>query len=492
MRVAASRDEEPSSVAAAPRRRTRHARGLAGPLLLVAFSGFAGLVAASLILAAWFFLGRGAAGSNTEQSSRRPGASRDKSTRRTRIRLSPEVAMAGDNEKAGSGKTPSGGNGVKDGGKKNPDRPIRPENTDPDVKEPDKPATSTPTNDKQLCEKLVKSMVWIIGTDGKKQWTGSGAVVHVGRRLIVTNQHVVQSESEVLVLFPKRDAEGEVIPEKKEYIKLLEQAQRPEGPSPPSPDSGRDLAVLQLEGRLPVGTVAVKIAPRPAARAERILLVGNPGLSSALWVPTPGTVRARVSKADTIGYDYRCLETLLGTHGGDSGSPIVNDRCQLVGVHFGTHRAPGSTLKYAADRDEVLAVLGKLDVEKDEVLASDTLPPANAVVLKLIEQIDNPDPEREPRRRRGGFEQVGPRGRPAGHPGPWSVPPERLTRTRTSAESSPRRTRANRPAGQGADLDCVAPIMSMSSKRARLYVVDALGQMGPDARPANSRARPEP
>ena len=474
MRVAASRDEGPSPAAEGPGA-DESGPGLASALLVV-FGGLAGLVVASLILTAWFFFGRGPVGAKADHASRRPGWARGKAAGRTRIRLATEVALAEDGK--GPGKR-GPGDGPEDGDGKRPNRPIRKEKGGPGVKDVETPAAPTSMTDQELCEQLIRSVVWIFGTDGKTQWTGSGAVIHVGRRLIVTNRHVVQSQSQVQVLFPMRDSRGEVIPEKKEYIKLLQQGKGMKARVLHA-DKGRDLAVLQLEGRLPVGTVAVKVAPRPAARAERILLVGNPGLSSALWVPTPGTVRSRVSRADTIGYNHRCLETLLGTHGGDSGSPIVNARCQLVGIHFAAHKALGSTLKYAADRDEVLAVLGKIDVEKDEVLASDTLPVASAVVLKLIKQIEGLDRKKSLE----GVEALGKVDREAAR---RAIPALARALQRHKDEDFRRAVteeleRVGPPVK--ADLDCIGPVMALSYRRARLYVIDALGQMGADAAPA--------
>src|SRR5207253_2406098 len=102
-----------------------------------------------------------------------------------------------------------------------------------------------------------------------EQWTGSGSVVHVGQKLIVTNNHVVNGESQLQVVFPRRDERGDVIPDKTYYAQLLRQ-RKSQTARVLHADKGRDLAVLKLEGALPPDTVAIKVAPVGAKPADRI------------------------------------------------------------------------------------------------------------------------------------------------------------------------------------------------------------------------------
>jgi len=78
----------------------------------------------------------------------------------------------------------------------------------------------------ELSKQLLRSVLWIIRIEGKKVFFGSGGVIHVGRRLIITNWHVVRNESSVLVVFPEptpQGTPGEVITQKDYYLKHLKE-----------------------------------------------------------------------------------------------------------------------------------------------------------------------------------------------------------------------------------------------------------------------------
>jgi S1-C subfamily serine protease/HEAT repeat protein len=358
--------------------------------------------------------------------------------------------------------------------------PKPPDESGPAEKAPERQGPLA-LDDRQLHEKLLRSVVWIFGTDGKKAWTGSGSVVHVGRRLIVTNHHVVNGQQRLLVLFPQRDPMGKLISEKKYYESLLASG-KAHVANVLHADKERDLAVIQLEGRLPQDTLAIKVAPQPASQADHILLVGNPGVSEALWVPTSGSVRSRLKSIhlEHMDYPHRCLETALGTHGGDSGSPIVNTRGQLVAVHFARHLDPVATLKYAADRDEVLAVLREVNVKDEEVLGTEVLPPAGARVQALVKQVDDGNPE-VCRKGVEGLARLDPaearRAVPALVRALLRHEDETLRRAITDELQ-----RIGPPVRE--DLDCLGAALGVAYKPARLYVIDALSQMGPDAQSA--------
>jgi HEAT repeat protein len=354
-------------------------------------------------------------------------------------------------------------------------------------------------DDRRLYEKLLKSVVWIYGEAAGAAWSGSGAVIHTGRKLIITNDHCVKNlrkgiyASRVLVLFPQT-VEGKLVTDKRYYEDLL-RAGKGQIATVLHKDPDRDLAVIRLEGTLPQGTVAVPVATRPAGSADKILLVGNPGVSAALWVPTPGTVRSRVHNIDVeskvfdeprlrmvaarFRYKHHCLETLLGTHGGDSGSPIVNTYGHLVAVHFARHADKTATLKYAADRNEVLHVLREVGVKDEEVLASERSRPTDAALEAILAQLRDRDPATvlkgvEALRR---VEREAARG---------AIPALAHALQNTEDEKFRRRIveemeRIGAPFKD--DIDCLRPIAALSYQRARLYAVDALRQLGPDARP---------
>lgn len=140
---------------------------------------------------------------------------------------------------------------------------------------------------------------------GRKSGTGFNVDPH---GLVVTNHHVVSGAAGVTVTFP-------------------------EGPSYPArtwrslPEL--DLAVIDL-GRenLPALRWAPGAAPAPG---ERVTIIGNPlGLQS---IVTRGTVETYL-RVDGIQTRVMVMSNII--HEGNSGSPVINDRQEVVGVVFGS------------------------------------------------------------------------------------------------------------------------------------------------------------
>jgi S1-C subfamily serine protease len=167
----------------------------------------------------------------------------------------------------------------------------------------------------------------LVAIDGGR---GSGWVVDAQRRLIVTNHHVAGDAKRITVYFPKFQS-GELVTSFGSYVdgdegvraKLL------------LTDPGKDLAVIQVD-RLPEGTAALKLAEKSPGPGERVHALGSPGASGALWVYSPGNVRA-VYRARSMlqggqRFDAWVVETSLPVNPGDSGGPEVNDKGELVAV----------------------------------------------------------------------------------------------------------------------------------------------------------------
>ncbi|MGE3807602.1 MAG: serine protease, partial [Gemmataceae bacterium] len=117
--------------------------------------------------------------------------------------------------------------------------------------------------------------------------TGTGWVVDLKNKLIVTNHHVVEENPRIFVLFPLFDKEGSVRSDRADYkeqdgyrAKLIHF------------DKKKDLALIQVTDRLPDEVKELKVAGRSPDPGERVHAVGNPGASGALWVYTSGSVRA--------------------------------------------------------------------------------------------------------------------------------------------------------------------------------------------------------
>src|SRR5262245_8445022 len=65
-------------------------------------------------------------------------------------------------------------------------------------------------------KKTLKSTCWIVRPAGEITYFGTGVLVDRDRRLVVSNQHVVDEDREVLLFFPQKK-DGEVITEKRWY-----------------------------------------------------------------------------------------------------------------------------------------------------------------------------------------------------------------------------------------------------------------------------------
>lgn len=357
------------------------------------------------------------------------------------------------------------------------------------------PETSRPRTytEKELYDRLIHSVVWIYGSDGQGAWTGSGNVIHVGRKLIVTNQHVVGDESSVQVLFPIRGSDGQWITEKNYYRDLLKQ-RKSQTARVLLADKRCDLAVIQLQGTFPQDTRAVKVAPRAAEPTDQVFSVGNPGVSSALWLPSRGSVRARVRQLYVNKYDKNDqiigkllfrdawgLEASISINHGDSGSSLVNSRGHVIGVNVGGDLKDQS-MRYAIDRIELLKVLEneKVGLNRKEVEADETLPPPSALVLDLLKQLDDSDLEicRKAVEELSRVEPFEAR----------RAIPVLVRALQRHADAGFRRRateeleRIGPPVKE--DVACLAPAMRIAYKPLRLYVLHALSQLGSDIKQA--------
>src|SRR5262245_57682343 len=84
-------------------------------------------------------------------------------------------------------------------------------------------------NAADLYDKCVKSSVLIIVIMKDGQAAGSGSLIDVEKRYVLTNYHVVGSEDMVFVQFPIRGKDGSIITEKKKYIDRIPAGQALKG-----------------------------------------------------------------------------------------------------------------------------------------------------------------------------------------------------------------------------------------------------------------------
>jgi hypothetical protein len=192
----------------------------------------------------------------------------------------------------------------------------------------------------KVYRQVLPSTVWVHSERGAgKLATGSGSLIDRGRRLILTNYHVVGEVKRATVFFPAFEGKR-VVPERKFYLDragkfgisgdVLEV------------DKAADLALIRID-RLPEGVPAMPLAAESPDPGQAVHSLGNPGRSGALWVYTPGKVRqvyskswkARLDERTVHTFEARVIETDSPTNPGDSGGPLVNDKGELVGVTEG-------------------------------------------------------------------------------------------------------------------------------------------------------------
>src|SRR4051812_47379288 len=184
-------------------------------------------------------------------------------------------------------------------------------------------------------QKVVRSTVWVHSDrGGGRQAQGSGSLVDKGRRLVLTNYHVVGDVKNATVFFPQYEGK-KVVPDRKAYrtgipgevVEIDKQA---------------DLALIRID-RVPDGVPELPLAKDTPDPGQSVHSIGNPGKSGALWVYTPGKVRqvyskkwkAQLDEKTVITFEAKVIETDSPTNPGDSGGPLVNDKGELVGVTQG-------------------------------------------------------------------------------------------------------------------------------------------------------------
>jgi S1-C subfamily serine protease len=217
---------------------------------------------------------------------------------------------------------------------------------------------------------------------------GSGSLIDVQKRLVLTNYHVVEDIKEAYAFFPIFDSKKNLIPEREKYMDLLRAKAGIMG-KVLFADSSKDLAVVELKS-VPKGTPALRLAKESPTPGDRIHSIGSPGVSGALFNYTDGSVKSVYEKKFRSGagpndpksfqIDAKIIETSSGTNQGDSGGPLLNDKCELIGVTQGMliGREEVRPISYFIDVSEVRKLLRShrisLGSASTATVASETAP----------------------------------------------------------------------------------------------------------------------
>jgi S1-C subfamily serine protease len=227
------------------------------------------------------------------------------------------------------------------------------------------PVSVAPADGEQVYDRMVRSTTLILGKDG----LGSGVLVHRARRLVVTNDHVVEgSPDRLLVAFALYDSAGDLVTDFAKYREFTNKLRQAQGPPAYirkadvlARKPGKDLALLQLDS-VPDSARSLRLSAKPAATGSRVFTVGNSGAggSNMLWRYTTGNVRGRSNQTVRLHggdrpkhIDSLVMETDAPINPGDSGGPVVNDKCHLVAVNCFGNAGGARLVSGHIDVDEV-------------------------------------------------------------------------------------------------------------------------------------------
>ena len=202
------------------------------------------------------------------------------------------------------------------------------------------PLPPPPTSDSgtTVYQKVLRSTVWVHSERSRGTATGTGSLIDKGRRLVLTNYHVVGDVKRATVYFPAFE-NNKAVSEKAYYTSRSGRLGIPGDVV--ELDKGADLALVRVD-RLPEGAMEISLGASPDP-GQTVHSIGNPGSSGALWVYTPGKVRqvydkkwqAELDPRTILTFQAKIIETDSPTNPGDSGGPLANDKSELIGVTQG-------------------------------------------------------------------------------------------------------------------------------------------------------------
>lgn len=186
-------------------------------------------------------------------------------------------------------------------------------------------ATSPAAADEKVYNKAIPSTVLIVTPDG----IGSGVLVDLPRRLVVTANHVPGKHNIVAVAFPEFDRAGRPISAADHYLKKTELIRGKVLDRRPT----CDLALVQIDT---VPTQARGMALSDGAReAGAIHVIGNSNADyGGLFGCVCGHVRNVFDNTPSAKNPLagRVVLASVAANHGDSGGPVVNDAGELVAI----------------------------------------------------------------------------------------------------------------------------------------------------------------
>ena len=190
-----------------------------------------------------------------------------------------------------------------------------------------------------LYKKVVRSTVFIITPASGGFSMGSGSLIDIEKRIVITNYHVIAGSKYCYCQFPIYLKDGSLMSDKKKYIERV----KFNGAIKADvlyQDVSRDLAILRLE-KVPAGLVPLPLSPKQATPGSTVWQIGSPGAVEQVFSVTEGRVRAIGNQEflvgggkgdDTFTVKAKMITTTNPVNPGDSGGPLFNKKGEIVGV----------------------------------------------------------------------------------------------------------------------------------------------------------------
>jgi S1-C subfamily serine protease len=186
-------------------------------------------------------------------------------------------------------------------------------------------------------------------------------VIDLEQRLVLTNSHVLGDSDKATVFFPLYQSDTPI----KNQLAYWHSRVRTAG-KVIARDQRRDLVLIQVE-ETPARCQALTLAARDPIAGDQVYSIGNSGESRRMWTfrsgPVNHVIDERIHAIDTrsdmkpFWMECRIIHIDMKTEHGESGSPIFNNKAELVGVLSGMSADTKST--YAVDVREVRAILSR-------------------------------------------------------------------------------------------------------------------------------------
>ena len=209
----------------------------------------------------------------------------------------------------------------------------------------------------QIYDKVIRSVVWIVTPDLQ----GSGVLINMDLRIVVTNHHITKNNESVLVFFPVRDSHGDLIENRDFYsnknsLGILQRLGYATFGRIIAEDPQTDLAIVQLDG-LPETASEIKYdfsypVHLEMNKDDRVHIFGNPG-DLNLWRWTAGFFQV---------VDQGLLHINAGIYEGNSGGPVINDQGMLIGIATWSNKRTDTWAVPANRIDDLLKTLAPIQI----------------------------------------------------------------------------------------------------------------------------------